>query len=142
MHLSRLFPTLSLVLLASCNLTEPENAGTTGDSEPVWKVDDISATKAARLKEKHPDIVVLDVRTPGEFAEGHVKGAVNVDFKSADFEKNIAKLDGSQTYVIHCRSGNRSGKALPVLKKSGFGKVYHMDGGFNEWKAKGLPVAH
>ncbi len=84
--------------------------------------------------------ILLDVRTPGEFATGTIKGSKNIDFNSKSFEKDLAKLDKSKTYLLYCRSGNRSGQALPVFKKLRFAKLYHLDGGIKAWKAAGNPV--
>lgn len=86
------------------------------------------------------DFVVLDVRTPDEFRAGHIAGAVNVDFHAPDFERQLAKLDRSRTYLVYCRTGNRSSKSLPVLARLGFARVLHLEHGITEWKSKGLPV--
>jgi phage shock protein E len=83
---------------------------------------------------------VLDVRTPEEFAAGHIGGAVNIDFRAPDFEQKIAALEKTPHYVVHCASGNRSSKALPLLQKHGFEHIYHLDGGFIAWEKAGLPM--
>ena len=84
-----------------------------------------------------PAIVVLDVRTPAEFAEGHIANAINIDFQSGNFEKEIAALDTTKTYAVYCRSGNRSGQAVKVMADAGFTKLYDMDGGIVDWQAAG-----
>ncbi len=66
------------------------------------------------------DIVILDVRTPEEFKETHVTGARNIDFKSPGFKAEIEKLDKDKSYKLYCRSGNRSGKTLDLMKTMGF----------------------
>ncbi|OKL47140.1 hypothetical protein BSR29_05495 [Boudabousia liubingyangii] len=63
---------------------------------------------------------ILDVRTPAEFAEGHLEGAKNIDFNDANFKTEVQKLDPKGSYVLYCRSGNRAGKALSVMKEMGF----------------------
>ncbi len=85
-------------------------------------------------------VVVLDVRTPKEFATGHIAGATNINYLSADFAKAIAGLDPNQTYLIHCAVGGRSTQALPKFEKLQFQSIYHLDGGINGWKKAGLPV--
>lgn len=75
------------------------------------------------------DAVMLDVRTPVEFAAGHVDKAVNVDFENQSFESEIKKLDTSKTYFVYCRSGNRSGKAITLMKSKGFSNIYELQGG-------------
>lgn len=76
-----------------------------------------------------PGAVLLDVRTPSEYAEGHLKSAINIDFYNATFTDEIAKLDKSKTYFVYCRSGNRSGKAVAQMRKAGFEHLYDLDGG-------------
>jgi len=81
-----------------------------------------------------PDVVVLDVRTPGEVSEGIIKGAsVFIDYNSSDFEKQLEGLDKSKTYLVYCRSGNRSGKACHAMLDKGFKQVYNLDGGISSW---------
>ncbi|MDO9590965.1 MAG: rhodanese-like domain-containing protein, partial [Microcella sp.] len=57
-----------------------------------------------------PGTIVIDVRTPAEFASGHLEGAINIDVQSADFDSRISELDADGTYFVYCRSGNRSGQ--------------------------------
>lgn len=66
------------------------------------------------------NFVILDVRTQEEFSEKHVTGAVNIDVLKADFKEKVEKLDRNKTYKLYCRSGNRSGKALLLMKEMGF----------------------
>ena len=84
--------------------------------------------------------VVLDVRTPAEFAQGHLPGAVNVDLQSADFQERIGELDRDERYAVYCQSGNRSGQALTAMVGEGFSDVAHLEGGIGAWQAAGLPV--
>ena len=72
--------------------------------------------------------VVLDVRTPEEYQENHLKDSVNIDFLSTDFKSKIVKLDKNKTYKIYCRSGNRSGKAEKEMKSMGFKDVENVGG--------------
>jgi rhodanese-related sulfurtransferase len=76
--------------------------------------------------------VLVDVRTPGEFASGTVKGAKNIDFMSSSFKEQFLKLDKNKEYFLFCRSGNRSGQACNILSKEGY-KVYNLDGGVSSW---------
>jgi phage shock protein E len=98
-----------------------------------------NAKEAARLiAEKKA--VVLDIRTPKEFAAGHIAGATNVDFSGDDFAKQLEKLDKEKAYVVHCASGGRSTRSLPQLEKLGFKHVIHLDGGIKAWQAAGNPL--
>jgi rhodanese-related sulfurtransferase len=85
-------------------------------------------------------VITLDVRTPGEFAEGHVEGARLMDFQSGNFENEIATLDKNATYAIYCRSGNRSGQAVKVMQDAGFTNVFNMNGGVIDWANAGFPL--
>ena len=84
-----------------------------------------------------PAVVILDVRTPAEFASGHIAGAVNVDFESGSFDQDIQKLENSKTYAVYCRSGNRSGQATSIMAKNGFSSVFNLNGGVIDWTALG-----
>jgi phage shock protein E len=85
------------------------------------------------------DAVVLDVRTPEEFAAGHVPGAVNMPIAAADFDERVAKLDKEKKYLVHCAAGVRSERACK--KMSGTVKqLFDFSGGMKEWKNAGKPV--
>ena len=87
-------------------------------------------------------VITLDVRTPGEFNEGHIEGALLVDFQSGNFENEIVSLDKSKTYAVYCRSGNRSGQAVKVMSDAGFTDLYNLDGGVIDWANAGLPLVN
>ena len=87
-------------------------------------------------------VVTLDVRTPGEFAEGHIEGAQLIDFQSGNFENEISSLDKNATYAVYCRSGNRSGQAVKVMHDAGFHNVYNLNGGVIDWANAGLPMVN
>jgi phage shock protein E len=86
------------------------------------------------------DAVLLDVRTPEEFAAGYIKGAINLDFKSSDFSKKLDSLDKSKGYLVYCASGGRSGRASELMNEKGFGSVTTLEGGIQAWQAEGLPL--
>lgn len=76
-----------------------------------------------------PGAVLLDVRTPSEFAGGHMSGASNIDFNNPSFLSEIQKLDREKTYFVYCRSGNRSGQAVAIMRKEGFQNIHELQGG-------------
>jgi rhodanese-related sulfurtransferase len=79
-------------------------------------------------------VTVLDVRTPEEYAEGHLNNAVLVNvMDSAAFVSRVQGLKKNRTYLLYCRSGKRSGKALVMMQEQGFHKLYHMAGGITAW---------
>ncbi|MBK7892332.1 MAG: rhodanese-like domain-containing protein [Bdellovibrionales bacterium] len=73
-----------------------------------------------------PAPVIVDVRTPEEFADNHLKEAVNIDFRDQSFEAKISALSKEQSYVLYCRSGNRSGQAEKLMKSLGFKSVENL----------------
>jgi phage shock protein E len=87
-------------------------------------------------------VVILDVRTPGEFMTGHIQGAQNIDFESGSFESQIESLDKNGTYAVYCRSGNRSGQAVKVMQDAGFKNIYNLNGGVIDWANSGLPLVN
>ena len=79
-------------------------------------------------------VTLLDVRTPEEFSEGFIKGAINIDyFDQQNFIKQISRLDKTEPVYLYCRSGNRSMKAARQLVSLGFEKVYDLAGGYMVW---------
>ncbi len=76
-----------------------------------------------------PNAMLIDVRTPGEFNTGHIDQAINIDFENSTFVSEIKKLDTTKTYFVYCRSGNRSGQAISVMKSNGIKNIYELNGG-------------
>jgi rhodanese-related sulfurtransferase len=89
---------------------------------------------------KNAGVVVLDVRTAGEFASGHIENAINIDVESSDFDSKIAKLDKNVEYAVYCHSGRRSGIATEKMAKTGFTKISNLVGGIQAWQAAGFPL--
>ena len=96
---------------------------------------------AASTIAENPEAIVLDIRTPEEYDEGIIEGAINVDFYAADFADQLAALDRDATYVVYCRSGNRSGEAMATFADLEFQQVSEIDGGIVNWYQEGLPIA-
>jgi len=131
----------SALLLTACSEQGAETSEPSADAQSKWNVKDVDAATAQKLLAGNKELRVLDVRTPEEYAEGHIAGALNVDFKAANFAEELAKLDKDQAYILHCRSGGRSTKALPILKDNHFSTIYHLNNGFNDWKDSGMLTA-
>lgn len=87
-----------------------------------------------------PDAVILDVRTPEEFAGGFIANAVNIDYNGADFKEAIAKLDKNKTYLVYCLSGKRSASAAAYMRSNGFKNVINLEGGILAWQGNNLPL--
>lgn len=86
------------------------------------------------------DFILLDVRTPGEYGEERLAGAMLLDYYSPSFKEGLDKLDRGKTYLVYCRTGNRSGKAASLMKEMRFRNVHHLSGGIVKWKEAGLPT--
>ena len=110
--------------------------GTTGG-----KVTNLNVTDFAQ-KISDKSVVVLDVRTPGEFQSEHLENAINVDYEGSNFEGEVQKLDKSKTYAVYCRSGRRSGLATEIMAKVGFKSIFNLDGGIENWQASGNKVVN
>lgn len=100
----------------------------------------LPAAEAFKLLMDKPSIVVLDVRTPAEFQQVRIAGAVNIDFYAKNFIERLNGLDKQKQYLLHCRSGARSGRALGIMKDLGFTTVLHLQGGMNDWQRYKLPT--
>lgn len=103
---------------------------------------EISVKDAAKLiKEKPEDLLILDVRTPAEYREGHIAGARNMDFFGGRFDMDARSLPKNSRILVYCRSGKRSAGACDSLREIGLDNLYHMHEGFDGWKKAGLPVS-
>lgn len=123
---------LALVLLAGCG----GNAATTAAT-----IETVSPAEAMALLDDPPSgLVILDVRTPDEFAAGHLPGAVNLDFQSAGFAADLGSLDRAVPYLMYCRSGNRSAQVRQMMSDLGFTEVYEIAGGIVAWAGAGGSV--
>jgi phage shock protein E len=110
--------------------------GGTQAAQPVL----VDAAEAHELIGNEPELVVLDVRTPPEVAEGTLPGAVVIDLSSPTFRSQIEELDRDTTYLVYCRSGNRSQEATRLMAELGFSDIYELDGGIVAWINGGMAV--
>jgi rhodanese-related sulfurtransferase len=132
---------LALVVLLSAA------PGCAGEVRPAtsgepW-VKEVASQEAFKLiqgNQGKPDFIILDVRTPEEFAEGHIAGALNISTRQLTFNEEIKKLNRNYTYLVYCRTGSRSIEAVNTMGELGFKRIYHMVNGITEWTAAGLPV--
>ncbi|MHC1704556.1 MAG: rhodanese-like domain-containing protein [Tenuifilaceae bacterium] len=104
---------------------------------------DIKIRKALKLVKENienPYFIILDVRGLGEFSEGHIPNAININYKSEDFKDRLDSLDKEKTYLVYCVAGYRSKKSMNMMKEKGFKYVYNMKGGMMKWKSKKFPL--
>ena len=99
----------------------------------------LEATAFAEKLNELPNAPLIDVRTPGEFADGHLRQAKNIDWNSSSFESDIQALDKTQPVFVYCLSGGRSSSAAAKMRAIGFSKVFELDGGIIKWRAANLP---
>ncbi len=112
------------------NAAVEETSTQPASSSTVRTYSNITVSEAARNK----DAVFLDVRTPKEVAQGKIPGALQIDVKNSNFKEEVSKLDKSKTYIVYCRSGNRSVRASAIMIDLGFENIINMEGGYNAWK--------
>jgi len=105
---------------------------------PTQEYADVTVAEAKALIEGKPDMVILDVRTPSEFDDGHIEGAINipVDYLA----ERLDELSKDDELLVYCRTGNRSARAVEILDDNGFTKIFHMDAGITGWLDAGYPV--
>ena len=126
-----LFIFLFFLMLPSCSAQQDQNFTA------------LSPKEASNLIEKHTgdsDFVILDIRTPGEYQSGHIKDSIMIDYYSKTFTDEIGRLDKKKSYLVYCRSGNRSARSMDLFKKLQFNKIYHLSSGIRGWMSKGLPL--
>src|SRR5664279_4794842 len=87
-----------------------------------------------------PGVMVIDVRTPSEYASGHIANAVDIDVENSTFDSKLAALDKSAEYAVYCHSGNRSAVALQKMAADGFTDIADLSGGISAWTAAGRPA--
>ena len=120
---------------------EETNAPTgEAQSERLRAVTPREALELVQRNKENPNFVILDVRTPEEFRSGYIEGAVNIDYYNPGFQVELGKLDRTKTYLIYCRTGNRTESAFALMKELQFKDVYPVEGGITAWRAAGFPV--
>ncbi len=131
--ISLLLPALFVSLIfstASCQQAQDKKTSTVSSVEsPEFK-------KMVDAKEG----VLLDVRTPQEYADGHIAGSINIDYNGDNFKEELEKLDKAKTYNVYCRSGKRSAASAEMMGQMGFSKVVNLTGGIMGWQEKGFEI--
>ena len=107
------------------------------DPDPT-KVTSIGAVELHERRESGDAPVVIDVRTPDEYASGHIPGAVNIPFDQV--AQRIAEIDAPHGVALYCMVGPRARKGESALLAVGYEKIFHLEGGFAAWQAADLPV--
>lgn len=116
--------------------TATKNSAAVAQKPVVHQVDAAAAEKLVNDSK----VIVLDVRTPKEFREGHIQGATNLNFNAKSFDKELGTLDKSRPYLVHCAAGGRSSKAVKTMQELGFTNIYHLEPGMKGWEKAGKPT--
>lgn len=128
--MKRIVNTLSLVFFIALL------SGSCGEASK----NDSSLVTPKELSLKQNDVVLIDVRTPGEFEQGHLENSVNINIADESFKEEVGKLDKSQPVYVYCKVGGRSAKAANMLREMGFEEVYDLKGGIQNWERSGMKV--
>jgi rhodanese-related sulfurtransferase len=130
------------VFTTACN-SQNSNAVTEHKGNPVLVENakegihkNIAAAEFKQLVAKG-DVVIVDVRTPNEYAQGHIQDAKLINLYERDFDAQIAKLNKETTTLVYCRSGRRSASAMRKMQSAGFSTVYNLSGGIMSWMRAG-----
>lgn len=118
---------LATFLLVSCSIGQGSNKT------------DLTPTEFSKQLQETENPIILDVRTPGEFSEGHIQNARNIDWNDSNFDGQVSKIDKSTTLYVYCLSGGRSASAASHLRELGFKNVLELEGGMMGWRSAGLP---
>lgn len=122
------------LLVAACG-------GGGSDTATAAGIETVAAERFAEIIDDAPDgLVILDIRTPEEFAAGHIAGAINIDYYQADFRVRLDALDRDVPYAFYCRSGNRSSDTRMMMQELGFLEAYELGGGVVSWDQAGYPL--
>lgn len=117
-----------LVTIASCTQTSNHK--------------DINAIQLISVEEMDTllsleNVQIIDVRTPKEYEGGHIKGAINIDYRDENFMEMLSKVDKTKPVAVYCKKGGRSGACSKIMKKEGFKMIYDLDGGITSWVYEG-----
>jgi rhodanese-related sulfurtransferase len=127
--------TILTLILFAITLSFPASG-----QNPVRNVNPRQADKLISQHRNIGDLVILDVRTPGEFEKVHISGAINIDWWSDGFAGSVMKLDTARVYLVYCTSGVRSKNASQKMSSMGFERVHNLKRGMIGWRSAKLPV--
>ena len=130
---------LIVLVLTACSDDAKLAASTVPTGNTVISYQLMTAIEGKDLIDSGVALTIIDVRTPDEFATGHLEGAVNSDIEGGQFSTYIATLDKTATYVLYCHSGRRAALAAQAMADAGFTDVHDI-GSIADWQAAGYPV--
>ena len=122
------FVFFSLLLVYSCQIFESKDINVISDTQFI--------------EIQHTDYILVDVRTIEEYESGHIQDAINFDFYSRSFQKEILSLDKSSSIILYCRTQNRSTKTANYLKENGYKEITVLEGGITSWVKNGNDLVY
>jgi rhodanese-related sulfurtransferase len=108
-----------------------------------FPIENVDVETARDLVTQDETVIVLDVRTPEEYAIGHIGGAINIDIGDAGFSEGVSKLERNKTYIVHCSANvenGRAAKSQKIMGSLGFKNLLNMVGGIVAWEQSGHPL--
>jgi rhodanese-related sulfurtransferase len=140
----KIFSIFTLILFLGLFL-QPTIAGPPGAMGQLPNASEnvVTSREAWKLIQKNtdsPDFIILDVRTPVEFFNKRIPGAINMDYSAPGFKRKLAKLDRQKTYLVYCKSGIRSLAVITLMAAMKFKSFFHLAGGVREWVKEGMPI--
>ena len=129
-----------IILFMSILFNTGSFAQSSQSKQIIKTINSVESAEMIKKNIKNTNFVILDVRTPQEYAEGHLAHATNIDFNGSDFAQKISKLDKSKSYLVYCHSGHRSASAVAIMKSQSFQTIYNLDGGITKWTADKKPI--
>lgn len=128
------------IAFCSCNSSKKETPKVENDQMEMAEAKLLySANEFDSLIKNNNNAVLIDVRTGDEFSKGHLEHALNLDWKGAEFQKQLEVIDKNQTILVYCLSGGRSSQAATAMREKGYTNVLELDGGIMAWRAQNLP---
>lgn len=142
MNLMKIIPVFMgvAVLVFACSQVTDQHVKTDGKVIIVKILEPKEAYDMIEKNKNNPSFTVLDVRTPDEYKEGHIEGAVNINYNEPSFNTELARLDKKKTYLVYCRTGRRSKDAVQIMVGQGFENIFRFQGDITRWKSEGLPL--
>ena len=128
----------TMVNMASCQSNSPKTQKEA--SANVAALSTIPADEFDKKLNSLAGVQLVDVRTPGEYASGHIKNAQNINIHDDAFDKTVATLDKTKPVMVYCKAGSRSAAAAEKLQAMGFKEIYNLDGGIMKWESAGKPT--
>ncbi|HNU92368.1 MAG TPA: rhodanese-like domain-containing protein [Spirochaetota bacterium] len=104
------------------------------------RVETLSPERAAAMIESG-GVIVVDIRDPKKFADGHIEGAINAEYHPKTFARDTEQIDKNAAIILYCSMGLKTKKAVRELERRGFARVYAMEGGIEAWRNAGFPVS-